>query len=76
MATANSSLDRRPNELISAKSHICAKTSSGSLELLKNGTASSPVMKPLLALSRVAYIESNCALSIELIAQSPFWLGT
>ena len=70
MATANSSLDNRPAELISARSQICANASSGSLDSLKNGTASSPVMNPLFVLSNVAYIESNFAFSAGVIAQS------
>jgi hypothetical protein len=71
MATANSSLDKCPAELMSARSQICARASSGSFDSLKNGTASSPVINPLFVLSRVAYIESYFTFSAGVIAQSP-----
>ena len=70
IATANSSLVKRPAEFISARSQICAKASSGSFDSLKKGTASSPVMNPLLVLSNPLYIPSNFALSVGVTAQS------
>lgn len=42
-ATANSSLDKRPMLVMSAKSQIRASTVSDSPDSVKNGTASSPV---------------------------------